>query len=138
MQTQSFKINADVPGKYTDLFMYFVLVIMLIYALIILVNFFRDKYINKESSFKNADYIDLFTILNKLLFISGFGFVIGNVLQVFFEEISNRKYSSMMNFGGDWNYLTFGVIIIFIGISFKSAKKIILKDREDRILKNEI
>jgi hypothetical protein len=106
-----------------------VFVIILIYALIFILNFLRDKFINKEENTRKADITDLLTILNKLFFISGFGFVIGNIFNAILNQLTRNNNMPSMNFKGDWDYLTFGIILIFIGIGFKAAKKALKKEK---------
>ena len=127
---QSFNLNADFLGGFTSIFMKLVFIIIAVYLLIIIINFLRDKFINKEPNKKKDDISELLIILNKLFFISGFGFVIANIIQFLLSQISSR-HSNMnpMNFRGEWEYLTFGIIIIFIGIGFKIGNKILKKDK---------
>ena len=94
------------------------------------------KFIDKEASRQKDDISDLLTILGKLFYISGFGFVIANIFQLLFSQINSRKsgmgsYSSLpsMNFRGEWDYLTFGIIIIFVGIAFKVGNRVLRKNR---------
>jgi len=127
---KSFNLNADFLNGYSTIFIKLVFIVILIYLCIIIINFLRDKFINKEVNTHKTEISDLLTILNKLFFISGFGFVIGNILNVILNNIT-RTHRSMpsMNFKGDWEYLTFGIILIFVGIGFKAAKKV-LKDEK--------
>lgn len=133
MEKQSFNLNTSLFGGYPGLFVKLVTAIILIYGLVLIINILRDKFINKKEDYKQADYLDLFTILNRLLYISGYGFIIGNILQVLFNTMSNNKspFKNIANMGEEWGYLTFGIIIIFIGLSFKSIKKTILKERRE-------
>lgn len=87
----------------------------------------RDKFINKEVNTPKTDISDLLVLLNKLFFFSGIGFVVGNIVGVIFSQMT-RNHSNM-NLNGGWGDLTFGIILIFIGIGFKEAKKM-LKTRE--------
>ena len=127
---QSFNLNADFLGGFTTIFMKLVFIIIAVYLLILLLNFLRDKFINTETSTKKDDISDLLIILNKLFFISGFGFIIANIFQFLLSQIDSRHNSmSSMNFRGEWEYLTFGIIIIFIGIGFKIGNKVLKKDK---------
>ena len=134
MDKQSFNLNADFLGGYTQVFIKIVIAIILVYGFIILVNFFRDKFINTDSKSKNPEIIDLLTILNKLFFVSGFGFILGNLVEVLLQQATGGRHNTVVR--GDWDYLTFGVILIFIGIGFKVAKKVILKEKQDSFLEN--
>jgi hypothetical protein len=125
-QKQSFNLNADFLNGFASLFMKLVFVIILIYLLIMILNFLRDKFINKEVNTEKANISDLLAILNKLFFLSGFGFAIGNILSSIFSQISGHHNN--MNLNGGWANLTFGVILIFIGIGFKEAIKVLKKE----------
>ena len=129
-QKQSFNLNADFLGGFTSIFMKLVFIVIAVYLFIMIINFLRDKFISKEPSMKKDNISDLLVILNKLFFISGFGFVIANIIQFLLSQIPSR-HSNMtsMNFRGEWEYLTFGIILIFIGIGFKIGNKILKKDQ---------
>ncbi|MGM0621932.1 MAG: hypothetical protein ACQETJ_12850, partial [Bacteroidota bacterium] len=72
---QSFNLNADFLGGFTSIFIKLVFAIIIVYLLVMVINFLRDKYINKEVNKQKDDISDLLIILNKLFYISGFGFV---------------------------------------------------------------
>ena len=129
-QKQSFNMNADFFGGYPSIFMKLVFVIIAVYIILLILNFLRDKFINKVTDTKSDNISDLLIILNKLFFISGFGFITGNIVQILFSQITkhNSGFGSM-SFRGDWDYLTFGIILIFIGIGFKVGNKALKKDR---------
>ena len=129
-QKQSFNLNADFFGGFSSVFMKLVFVIILVYIIIMVLNFLRDKFILKEINTKKDDIIDLLTILNKLFFVTGFGFIVGNIVQKLLTLMSEHGGNMpTMNFRGEWDYLTFGIILIFIGIGFKAGKDILIKDR---------
>ena len=131
-QKQSFNLNADFLGGFTSIFMKLVFVIIVVYLLLMTLNFLRDKFINKEATKKKDDISDLLTILNKLFYISGFGFIIANIFQFLLSQINSRHgHMPSMNFRGEWEYLTFGIIIIFIGIGFKAGNKILKKNQTE-------
>lgn len=131
-QKQSFNLNADFLGGFTSIFIKLVFAIIIVYLLVMVINFLRDKYINKEVNKQKDDISDLLIILNKLFYISGFGFVIANIFQFLLSKIGSHHSSfSSMNFRGEWDYLTFGIIIIFIGIGFKVGNKIIKKNQKE-------
>ncbi|SMO59127.1 hypothetical protein SAMN06265379_103176 [Saccharicrinis carchari] len=132
MDKQSFNLNADFWGGYTGIFIKIVFAVILFYGFILLLNFFRDKFLNKENISKDPKIVDLLSILNKLFYLSGFGFVIANILQIILSQITrNSGNKALMNLKGDWDYLTFGIILIFAGIGFKIAKEVILKENQD-------
>ncbi len=129
MDQKSFNLNTESFGGYSRVFIKIIIAIIIIYAFIILINFLRDKFLNNEINSKTPQITDLLSILNKLFYLSGFGFIIANIVQMLLSKISRKN--SIVNFMGDWDYLTFGIILIFMGIGFKSAKNIILKNKND-------
>jgi len=131
MENQSFNLNADFLGGYSALFLKMLIAVILVYVFILILNFFRDQFIHKGSSDKNPDILDLLSILNKVCFVSGFGFVLGNIVQGILNETNNS--SQPLQFRGEWDYIAFGIILIFIGIGFKHAKKSILADRQKKV-----
>ena len=131
-QKQSFNLNADFLGGFTAVFMKLVFVIIVVYLLLMILNFLRDKFINNEATKQKEDISDLLIILHKLFYISGFGFVIANIFQFLLSQIHSRHGNMPgMNFRGEWEYLTFGIIIIFVGIGFKVANKILQKNKTE-------
>lgn len=131
-QKQSFNLNADFLGGFTSVFMKLVFAIIAVYLIVMILNFLRDKFIRKDPDSKKDDILSLLTILHKLFFVSGFGFIIANVFQFMLSEMGGR-HSNMpsMNFRGEWEYLTFGIIIIFVGIGFKAGYKILKKNQHE-------
>ena len=127
MEKQSFNVNADFLGGYPQVFIKLIVLIVLVYALILILNFFRDKFIHKPENPKKDNITDLVIILNKLFFITGFGFVIANLLQMLLTSATGSR-NRVMNFGGDWDYATFGVILIFAGIGFRAVKDALAKE----------
>lgn len=128
-QKQAFNLTADFLNGFSSIFMKLVLLIIVVYLIIMILNFLRDKFINKQTDTKKDDILELLTILNKLFFVSGFGFVIGNIFQFLLSQIDDNHNMPMMNLKGDWDYLTFGIIIIFIGIGFKIGKNVLKKEK---------
>tara|TARA_B100000809_G_scaffold141837_1_gene139409 strand:- start:49183 stop:49644 length:462 start_codon:yes stop_codon:yes gene_type:complete len=132
MDTQSFNLNAAFSGGFTRVFLKILIAITLVYVFVLILNFLRDKFLHNEANNKEPKITDLLSILNKLCYFSGFGFVLGNVLQIILLQLTgNSRNKASLNFVGEWDYLTFGIILIFIGIGFKIAKKEILKDTKD-------
>ncbi len=131
-QKQSFNLNADFLGGYTAVFMKLVFAIIVVYLFIMAFNFLRDKFINQEATKKTDDISDLLVILSKLFYISGFGFVIANILQFLLSKASSyNSHLPTMNFRGEWDYLTFGIIIIFIGIGLKIGNRLLKKTQPE-------
>ena len=132
-ENQSFNLNTNFMNNFSYLFVKLVFIIIISFLIIMVINFLRDKFINQEKATTKNSIIDLIFILNKLFYISGFGFVIANIFQMIFSKISDSN-SRIPNFKitGEWEYLTFGIIIIFIGISFKVIYKTLSKkEKED-------
>ena len=127
MDKQSLNINSD----FTSVFFKTVIAIVLIYGFIITIHFLRDKFINKETVSKAPQITDLLGILNRLFHFAGFGFIIGNIILVILTQADFTYNKQLIFLRGEWDYLTFGIILIFIGIGFKSAKKLLHKDRSN-------
>jgi cbb3-type cytochrome oxidase subunit 3 len=128
-QQQTFNVTNDFLSGFTTIFIKLVFLIILVYLIVLLMNFLRDKFINRVTDTKKDDIADLLIILNKLFFISGFGFIIANIIQFLFNQTTNHNHNAMMNFGGQWDYLAFGIILIFVGIGFQNANKAIRNNR---------
>ncbi len=128
-QKQSFNLTADYYNSFPSIFMNLVYIIIIVFMLVMVFNFFRDKFIKNETNTKKDNIYDLLLILNKLFLISGFGFVIANICQFVLDGIfgSSNNFPSV-NLRGDWEYLTFGIIIIFVGIGFKMGYKAFKKE----------
>lgn len=132
MEKQSFNLNADFVGGYTGVFLKIVMAIILVYSLLIIIQFLRDKFIKKESPGKDPEIIDLLIILNKLFYVGGFGFIIANFTIIFFGSVLGINNNRMpLNLRGDWDYLIFGIILIFMGIGFEAAKKVLVKEKQE-------
>ena len=77
---QSFNVTADFLSGFTALFIKLIFLIILVYLIVLLMNFLRDKFVNKVTDTKKDDIADLLTILNKVFFLSGFGFIVANII----------------------------------------------------------
>ena len=128
MENQTFNVSPEFLGGYTEVFVKIVMTTILFYGFILILNFFRDKFIKKETLSQKPHIVDLLSILNKLFYLSGFGFAIANVLRVILNK--QRGNEIMPSFTGTWDYLTFGIILIFMGVGFRLAKKVILKEKK--------
>ena len=128
MENQTFNLSPEFLGGYTEVFVRIVMVIILFYGFILILNFFRDKFIKKETLSQEPHIVDLLSILNKLFYLSGFGFAIANFLRVILNK--QRGNEIMPSFTGTWDYLTFGIILIFMGVGFRLAKKVILREKK--------
>jgi hypothetical protein len=128
-QRQSFNLTTDFFSGFTAAFIKLVFLLILVYLLILLLNFVRDKFINKEMVTKKEDMSDLLAILHKIFIVSGFGFIIANILQFLLNSTSQQNSNAIMNLRSEWEYLTFGTILIFVGIGFKGAGKVVKNNR---------
>lgn len=124
-QTQSFQVTNDFFSGLIPTFTKFVFLIILVYLLISLLNFIKDKFINKEAETAKENIGDLVILLHKLFFFSGIGFIIANLIEFVFSQGKKSYGNPIMSFRGEWDYLTFGIILIFVGIGLKSANKAI-------------
>ncbi|WP_298487556.1 hypothetical protein [uncultured Maribacter sp.] len=131
MENQNFNLNQDFMNGYTTIFLKIVLAIVVIYALVLVISFLRDKYISKEFKSSRVDYIELLLLLYKVFVTSGWGFILGNILQFTLKAFSANKNNFFKKLQGDYDYLIFGVVIIFMGIGFNAAKKAIEASREE-------
>ncbi len=131
-QKQSFNLSADFFGGFTSVFVKLVFAIIVVYLLVMVINFLRDKFINKEASKPKDDIYELLAILGNLFYISGFGFVIANVFQFILSRNSGGHGNmSAMVFRGEWEYLTFGIILFFVGIGLQVGKRVLRKNRTE-------
>jgi hypothetical protein len=131
MEKQSFDLSENFFGGHTALFIKIFFAVIIVYFLILVLNFFRNKFIKTEGIEKtNNDMIDLLSILNKLFVLAGYGFIIGNIIHFLLSAVSHSdRNNGFMKLKDEWDYLTFGIILLFIGIGFKHGKESILKDR---------
>tara|TARA_R110000868_G_scaffold98706_6_gene271839 strand:- start:2333 stop:2731 length:399 start_codon:yes stop_codon:yes gene_type:complete len=127
-QNQSFNLPNNFLEGFPMLFIKLVLVIIIVYVSILILNFLKDKFIAHETTTKHITITDLFTILNKLFFFSGIGFVLGTLAQHLFFTIKHSGQSFSMTIGNNNENISFGIILIFMGIGFKMAKKILKKE----------
>jgi len=92
------------------------MLLIIVYVIILIINFLRDKFINPEPISRHDDISGLLILLNKLFQISGIGFLVIALLQFVFS-IDHR------NFGDAQNSAVFAVLLIFLGVAFKAALK---------------
>lgn len=116
-------------GDYSLLFIRLVFAFLFIYALILILNFLRDKFILKEISTKKESVSELLQILNKLFLMSGLGFMVSSGVYAIIAGLSRNMFNGSMTSGNSLNYLVLGILLIFIGLGFKSACKIVDKQK---------
>jgi len=117
---QTFNLSSVFPVQHSALFLRIITLLIIVYVVILVINFFRDKFINSEPDNRHADISGLLILLNKLFQISGIGFLVIALLQFLFG-IDHH------NFGDAQNSVVFAVLLIFLGIAFKSALKSLKK-----------
>jgi hypothetical protein len=94
-----------------------------------LFNLIRDKFISPSPEFKKDEITGLFTILHRLFWLSGWGFIIGNIVQCILNVISKQAaYPGAHPEMGSWDYLLFGIILIFAGKGLKAGLEQLKKD----------
>ena len=128
MTNQSFSLNTGLPGNFPELFLKIIIAIILVYVLIVVINFLRDKFIQKEST-NTPNISDLLSILYSIFYLSGYGFIIGNILKFFLSVSTDRATNARLI--GDWDYSAFGIILIFMGLGFKQAIKTFFRNRHE-------
>ena len=121
-------INSFLHGGYEALFLKLILVVIIVFVIIMLINFLNDKFVSKQLTNRNDYLLDMLTILSKLFHFSGFGFIIGNILQAVFTQDFSGGFMSQF---GSWSLLAFGIVLIFIGLGFKYAKRVLVHEREE-------
>jgi hypothetical protein len=127
---QSFEFFKELLSGYAGIFMQLVFAVIFLYVVVMLINFFRDKFINKEVVSKKEDVLDLLTILYYLFFVSGIGFVSGNILQALLFMLSEMGSHTKYYDENAWDYLVIGVIFISIGLAFKFSVKKLKQDHK--------
>jgi uncharacterized membrane protein len=111
-------LSLDLPSVFIKIFSF----ILILYVLLLIYDFLREKYILKETSEnKNNKLHTLLTLISKLFIISGYGFILLNIIHVILSELTHR---SEIN----WNNLAFGILILFMGIGFNKGLKTIIKN----------
>lgn len=124
MEQQTFNLNSILSNP-TGIFLKILLYIIIVYLFILTVNFFRDKFINKEIRDHNPKFIDFLTVLYKISMFAGFGVLIGTFIEHFFNSI-NHSYESILS----WGNLSVGIILVCIGMGLKNAKKEITSEKQ--------
>ncbi|WP_163717454.1 hypothetical protein [Mangrovibacterium lignilyticum] len=115
-QAQSFNLSSSLFSNYAALFVKLVLLLVIAYLAVMLFNLIRDKFISPATEPKKEEITGLFTILHKLFTIGGWGFIIGNVLHTILGAITHSAMHNRPQLtAGNWDYLLFGVILIFVG-----------------------
>ncbi|PZX17225.1 hypothetical protein LX69_01540 [Breznakibacter xylanolyticus] len=124
-----FSMNGIFSNGFASLFMKLIFVIIIAYLVMMVINFLRDKFINKEPMFQKNDIGELLQILYKVFIFSGLGFMVGNIVQFFFTQrpqyAGNIGASMIVN--NNWDDLKIGIILIFIAIGFNAARIILDK-----------
>lgn len=126
MKKQSFDLQANLlQAQFPELFKDFVFILLLFFAFLILINLFKNIFIKSKPTPPRDYIVLLLIILNKTFLFGGIGFIVANIIKKIFEEIASSaapKFSII----GAWEDLSFGIILLFLGIGFNKARKIIL------------
>ncbi len=128
MNEQKVTLNSLLSANVYELFVKIILVVVIIFVVIMVMNFLNDKFVNKKKTSRNDYLLDLLMILNKVFYFSGIGFIIANVVEAIFTNSFGNSF--MKNFSS-WAFLSFGIVLIFIGLGFKYAKKVLVHEREE-------
>lgn len=126
MQKQSFDLQANLlQAQFPELFKDFVFTLLLFFAFLILINLFKNIFVKSKPTPPRDYIVLLLIILNKTFLFGGIGFIVANIVKKVLEEIGSSdtpKFSII----GAWADLSFGIILLFLGIGFNKARKIIL------------
>lgn len=130
-QDKTLNLNSDFLNDFTGLFVKLVVVILILFTVILILNFLSEKFLGREIIKSLNPLQNLLFILNKLFLYAGLGFIVSNIFQFILNESTkgNNSLLSFGNFGGKWEYLTFGIILLFISFGFKSANKSITSNK---------
>jgi hypothetical protein len=115
-------------GDYSVVFIKLVFAFLAIYALYLILNLLRDKFINDSSVHKRDNVSDLLNILHRLFIYSGAGFIFANIVDLIIVGVGRNLFNSSAMSVNENTYITFGIILIFIGVGFKVAKAKISKE----------
>ncbi len=126
---KTFNLSPNIFSSFIELFCWMVFTIIIAYLLIMGINFLREKFLVNDKPLAKGSFLELIAILGTLLSLAGFGFIVANIFQQVLNVLSNNH----MSLPGEWNYLTFGIISVFIGLAFKRIAKTISK-KEDNAL----
>jgi hypothetical protein len=126
MQKQSFDLQANLlQAQFPELFKDFIFIIILFFTFLILVNLFKNIFVKSKPTSPKYYIVLLLIILNKIFLFGGIGFIVANIVKNIFKEIGSsatQKFSII----GAWEDLSFGIILLFIGLGLNKARKIIL------------
>lgn len=129
--SQNFEMSGFISENYDDLFVVLIVTVIFAYVFLAGFNFLRQKYLLKEASTYDFNLPIFILILQKLFFYGGIGFIVGNCIERLFNEFKNNALGA-----NNWNYLVFGIILIFLGIALKSAKKAIALYSTEKTIKD--
>lgn len=104
------------PTGLIPLFLNFTMVVVCVYVIILVINFFRDKFINPEPTSHREDISGLLLILFKLFQYGAYGiFVISFFSLLFGIEHQNFKPAR--------ECFVYAILIFFLGLAFRAAWK---------------
>lgn len=104
-------------GAFPKLFIQLIITLLILYLGFSVVNYLTKKKVDESALFE-LNLKDLLGLLFKVFIWSGFGFVFSNMIYLALLVPMQTGHIDP-----DWTNLSFGIILIFIGIGMKSAKK---------------
>ena len=111
------QIFPNPTNNYPNLFIQLVISLLILYLGISVVNYLTKKRTDESVSF-GLDMKNLLGLFFRIFIWRGFGFVLSNIIYLALLGSMQQKQSDP-----DWTNLSFGIILIFIGLGMKSAKK---------------
>ncbi|SHG56079.1 hypothetical protein SAMN05444483_11638 [Salegentibacter echinorum] len=126
MENQSFNLKTDLlQAQFPTMFKDFVFILLLFFAFLILVNLFKNIFTSSKQSPARDYIVLLLIILNKIFLFGGIGLIVANIIKNIFEEIYSSA-APKFSIAGAWEDLSFGIILLFVGIGLNKARKLIL------------
>lgn len=131
MDKNSINLSTGFLGGHSGVFLKILTLVIFVYVFIMLLNFLRDKFLEKDSISKEPQIIDLLSILNKLCFLSGVGFIVANIIEFILSHATRSGRNKSLSFLGEWDSLAFGIILLFVGMGLDMARKEMLKNKQE-------
>lgn len=104
-------------GAFPKLFIQLIITLLILYLGFSIINYFSKKKIDESASVE-LNIKDLLAPLSKIFVWSGFGFALSNLIYLALLVPMQTRHIDP-----DWTNLSFGVILIFIGLGMKAAKQ---------------
>lgn len=104
-------------SSYPKLFIQLIITLLILYLGFSIVNYLAKKKTQESSSFE-LSIKDLLRFLFKIFIWSGFGFILSNIIYLALLLPMQDHHTDP-----DWTNLSFGIILIFIGLGMRATKK---------------